>query len=113
MTFVVLGIILEVKIDADSENGICQKIPQRLGVLLLSFNEDGLVFRKIFIFSHLSRVGYRSRGKKVCLLRNYFDDWICRRVEVVNALTGCLSPKSSLFQLHIVSNVFEGLVRFC
>ena len=28
----------------------------------------------------------------------------------IKSITGCLSPKSSLFQLDIVSNVFEGLV---
>ena len=71
MTFVVWGIILEVKSDADFKNDICKRISQRLGVVIVGFNVNGLIFRKIFIFFRLSRVGYRSRGYKVCLLRNY------------------------------------------
>ena len=62
MTFVVWGIILEVKSDADFKNDICKRISQRLGVVIVGFNVNGLIFRKIFIFFRLSRVGYRSRG---------------------------------------------------
>ena len=62
MTFVVWGIILEVKSDADFKNDICKRISQRLGVVIVGFNVNGLIFRKIFIFFRLSRVGYCSRG---------------------------------------------------
>ena len=62
MTFVVWGIILEVKRDADSENDICKRISQRLGVVLVGFNIDGVVFRNIFILFRLSRVGCHSMG---------------------------------------------------
>ena len=55
-------IILQVKSDDDSKNEICKRISQRLGVVLVGFNIDGVVVRKIFIFFHVSRVGYRSRG---------------------------------------------------
>ena len=50
MTFVVWGIILEVKSDADLENDICKRISQRLGVVSVGFNVIGVVFRTIFIF---------------------------------------------------------------
>ena len=62
MTSVVWGIIQEVKTDADFETDICKAISRRLGIVLVGFNVDGVVFRNIFIFFHLSRVGYRSRG---------------------------------------------------
>ena len=62
MTFVVWGIILGVKSDADFENEIFKRIFQRLGVVYVGFNVHGVVFRKIFIFFRLSRVGYRSGG---------------------------------------------------
>ena len=62
MTFVVWGIILEVKSDADFKNDICKRISQRLGVVIVGFNVNGLIFRKIFILFRLSRVGYCSRG---------------------------------------------------
>ena len=62
MTFDARGIILEVKSDAYSENDICKRISQRVGLVLVGFNVDGMVFRNIFICFRLSRVGYRSKG---------------------------------------------------
>ena len=59
MTFVVWGIILEVKSDADFENDICKRMSQRLGVVLVGFNVEKVVFRKNFIFFRLNRVGCR------------------------------------------------------
>ena len=56
------GIILEVKRDADFENAICRGISQRLGEVLVDFNVNGVIFRKVFIFFRLNRVWYRSRG---------------------------------------------------
>ena len=50
MTFVIWGIILEVKSDADSDYDICKRISQHLSVVLVGFNVNGVVFRKILIF---------------------------------------------------------------
>ena len=70
MTFVVWGITLEVKSDPDFKNDIFKTISQRLWVVFVGFNVGGEVFRKIFIYFRLF------------------------------ALTGDLSGKCSLFQLH-------------
>ena len=50
------------KSDADSENDTSKMISQRLRVVLMDFNVNGVVFGKIFIFFRLSRVGYHARG---------------------------------------------------
>ena len=62
MNFVVWGIILEVKSDADFENDTGKRISQRSGVLLVGFNVNGVVFRRIFIIFRLRHVGDRSKG---------------------------------------------------
>ena len=59
MTVVVWGIILEDENDADFENDICKRMSQRLGVVLVGFNVEKVVFRKNFIFFRLNRVGCR------------------------------------------------------
>ena len=61
MTFVVWGIIPEVRTDADFKNDICKRISQRLGVVLVGFNVDGVVIRKIFIFAASVILRYHSR----------------------------------------------------
>ena len=48
MTFVVWGIIQEVKSDANFENDICKRIAQRLGEVFVGFNVDVLFFSKDF-----------------------------------------------------------------
>ena len=50
-SFVIPGVILEVKDDAEFKNDICREVPQRLASVLVNFNVNGVVFRKIFVFS--------------------------------------------------------------
>ena len=59
MPVVVWGIISDVKSDADLEDDICKRTFQRFWIVLVGFS---VVFRKIFIFFRLSRVGYHARG---------------------------------------------------
>ena len=44
MRFVIWGIILGVKSDADFENDICNRTSPRLGVVLVGFDVNGVVF---------------------------------------------------------------------
>ena len=51
MTFVVWGVILEVKSDAEIENDICKRTFQGLGLVLVGFNVNCVVYRKIIILA--------------------------------------------------------------
>ena len=44
-----LGIIPGVKNDAEFKNDVCRIVSQRLGAVLVNFNVNGVVFRKIFV----------------------------------------------------------------
>ena len=63
MVFVIWSIILGVKNDANFENDIRKRVSQRLGIVLVGFNANGVFFLLemfyLFCFSH---VGYQSRG---------------------------------------------------
>ena len=63
MTFVVWGIILGVKKDADVENDICKRMSQRLGIVIVGFSVNRVVFRKICILrgeNYSCNVVYRN-----------------------------------------------------
>ena len=49
-TFVISGVILGVKNDAELKNVNCRRVSQRLEVVSGNFNVNGVLFRKIFVF---------------------------------------------------------------
>ena len=49
--FVVWGITLEVKSDADFENDVCENISQRLGVVFVGLNVIGVFSKDFHLFS--------------------------------------------------------------
>ena len=49
----------------------------------MGFNVNGLIFRKIFIFFRLSRVGYRFGVNRYACDETMTADWICRRLGAV------------------------------
>ena len=51
MSFVIWGLILEVKNYTDYENDVCGRIYQHLVVALVGLNVNGVAFRKIFILA--------------------------------------------------------------
>ena len=51
MSLNIFDVIVGVKNDSDLENNICKRISLRLEVVLVGFNENGLVFRQTFMLS--------------------------------------------------------------
>ena len=49
-SFVISDVVLGVTNDAYFKNDICRKVSQRLVAVLVNFNVNGAVFRKIFVF---------------------------------------------------------------
>ena len=50
-SFVISGVILGVKSDAEFKNDICRRVSQCSGAVLVNFNVNGMVFRKIFVLA--------------------------------------------------------------
>ena len=61
MSFVIWGVILGVKKDADFENDIYKRTSQRLEIFLVGFDVNGVASQMIFILFAWSLVGYHSR----------------------------------------------------
>ena len=75
-SFVISGVILGVKNDAEVKNDISRKVPQRLGAGLVNFNVNGVVFRKIFVLPASVMLGIMPGVKNDAEFRND----ICRIV---------------------------------
>ena len=70
------GVTLAVKNDADFENESYKWMLKRLGVVLLDFNVNGVVFWKIFIFSAWIVLGIIQGLKRYADWENLIVEWI-------------------------------------
>ena len=76
MVFVIWSIILGVKFDANFENDIRKRISPRLGVVLVGFNANGVVFWKFFIYFALVMSGISLGVKRHADYENTVTEWI-------------------------------------
>ena len=75
-SFVISGVISGVKNDAEFKHDICRRVSQRLELVLVNFNVNGVVFRKIFVLPASVMLGIIPRVKNDAEFKNY----ICRIV---------------------------------
>ena len=82
-SFVISGVILGVKNDAEFKNDICREVFLRLGAVLVHFNANGVVFRKIFVLPAWVMLGIIQEVKQYADYENVIAEWISRRLGVV------------------------------
>ena len=116
-SFVISVVILGVQNDAAFKNDICRRVSQRLGPVLVNFNVNTVVFRKIFNLPTWVMLGIILGVKKYADYENTIAELISRRVGVVPITSMLLWVAYdenlaffSYVELGIVSNVFEGWV---
>ena len=114
-----LGIIRRVKNDAEFKNYICRIVSKRLGAVLVNFNVNGVVFRKIFVLSAWVILGIIYEVKQYADYENMIAEWISRRLVMVliTLMPLWVAYHRNLhffgyIELGTVSYIFKGKVGF-